>query len=313
MAPLIRERRRGEAADRRDDRGEPGAHRRRAAGPRGARLAPSGRAADLRRARRAVDRLARGAARAAASSRATGSASGRRTARSGCSSSTPPRRSGAILVNVNPAYRTHELDVRAAPVRAAAAGQRRRSRRATTSRWSRRSAPRLPALEVVVFLGRRTGTRCSPPARRPTPRRCATAARASSDDPINIQYTSGTTGFPKGATLATTTSSTTATSSASCAATPRPTASASRCPFYHCFGMVMGNLGALTHGACDGHPGAGVRAGGDAAGGRGGALHVALRRADDVHRRARPPGVRAFDLLDCGPGSWPARRARSRS
>ena len=37
-------------------------------------------------------------------------------------------------------------------------------------------------------------------------------------------------------------------------------------PFYHCFGMVMGNLGATSNGACDRHPGAGVRPGRDAAG-----------------------------------------------
>ena len=52
----------------------------------------------------------------------------------------------------------------------------------------------------------------------------------------------------------------------------------------------------------------------DARGGPGRALHVALRRADDVHRRARAPGLRRVRPVDaCAPGSWPARRARSRS
>ena len=62
-----------------------------------------------------------------------------------------------------------------------------------------------------------------------------------------------------------------------------------------------------------GHPGRGVRAGGDARRRRRGALHVALRRADDVHRRARRTRPsRTTTCPRCGPGSWPARRARSR-
>ena len=79
----------------------------------------------------------------------------------------------------------------------------RRSRRATTWRWSTRSAATLPDLEQVVFLGtddwddllarrRRRSTDAALAAR---------ACAAPPDDPINIQYTSGTTGFPKGATL----------------------------------------------------------------------------------------------------------------
>jgi fatty-acyl-CoA synthase len=70
------------------------------------------------------------------------------------------------------------------------------------------------------------------------------------DDPINIQYTSGTTGFPKGATL----SHHNILNNAffvgeACGYTPEDRVCIP-VPFYHCFGMVMGNLGCTTHGAC---------------------------------------------------------------
>ena len=61
------------------------------------------------------------------------------------------------------------------------------------------------------------------------------------------------------------------------------------------------------------HPVGGVRPPCRARGGRGRALHLALRGADDVHRRARGPGLRrASTCRACAPGSWPARRARWR-
>ena len=85
-------------------------------------------------------------------------------------------------------------------------------------------------------------------------------------------------------------------------------------PLYHCFGMVMGNLGCVTHGATMVYPGArrSIRWRRCEAV-AGGALHGALRRADDVHRRARPPRVRdASTCRACAPASWPARPARSR-
>ena len=60
-----------------------------------------------------------------------------------------------------------------------------------------------------------------------------------------------------------------------------------------------------------GHPGAGLRPGRDAGRGRRGAVHLALRRADDVHRRVGTAGPRvAGPVLACAPASWPGRRAR---
>ena len=64
----------------------------------------------------------------------------------------------------------------------------------------------------------------------------------------------------------------------------------------------------------DGLPLRRLRSGRDARGRPGGTLHVALRRADDVHRRARASRVRVLrPRRACAPGSWPGRRARSRS
>ena len=151
-----------------------------------------------------VEPLAARAARGRRRARATGSASGRRTAPSGCSCSTRPPKIGAILVNINPAYRTHELAYVLSQAGVSAAGAApSRSRPATTGRWSTRSAATARrCVDGRPDRRRRSGTRWStaatavgPAAGRSGRRRCRF------DDPINIQYTSGTTGFPKGATL----------------------------------------------------------------------------------------------------------------
>ena len=138
------------AAARGDHRRQLRAHRRGPSRPRGAGRVRDRPALDLGRAgprrRRRRPRADRGRARA----RATGSASGRRTAPSGRSTQYAAAKAGVVLVNVNPAYRTHELAYavnqsghRAADRRGDAA-----SRPASTGRWSRRprrSAPRSSA------------------------------------------------------------------------------------------------------------------------------------------------------------------------
>ena len=95
-------------------------------------------------------------------------------------------------------------------------------------------------------LGRPAGRR-----RRASPRTTCARASASLDphDPINIQYTSGTTGFPKGATLS---HRNILNNGYLVGEACRYTEEDRVCipvPFYHCFGMVMGNLACTTHGA----------------------------------------------------------------
>lgn len=81
------------------------------------------------------------------------------------------------------------------------------------------------------------------------------------DDPINIQYTSGTTGAPKGATLSHHNILNNGFFVARTMALTEEDRMVIPVPLYHCFGMVMGNLGCVTHGATMIYPGDGFEAG----------------------------------------------------
>jgi fatty-acyl-CoA synthase len=157
-------------------------------------------------------------------------------------------RVGAILVNVNPSYRQHELDhvlgQAGVSLLVYAEGFKGVDYRPLVE------AAAAPALRQSVQLGEEWTTFCA--------RADAVAAAAletreatlAAHDPINIQYTSGTTGFPKGATLS---HHNILNNGFLVGAGCGYTEADSICvpvPFYHCFGMVMGNLAALTHGAC---------------------------------------------------------------
>jgi fatty-acyl-CoA synthase len=157
---------------------------------------------------------------------------------------------GAILVNINPSYRTHELEyvLNQAGISVLVA--------ATSFKTSDYAGmieevrPRCAALRRMILIGTadwdavvaagRTGDRAELARRQ---------SELSPDDPINIQYTSGTTGFPKGATL----SHHNILNNGYfvgrlCGYTPEDRVCIP-VPFYHCFGMVMGNLGATTNGS----------------------------------------------------------------
>ncbi|HXY91285.1 MAG TPA: AMP-binding protein [Acidimicrobiia bacterium] len=160
-------------------------------------------------------------------------------------------RIGAILVNINPAYRTHELGyaLQQSGCRLLVAASEVKG----SSYVEMVDAVRgdLPALERVVYLGTAAWDELLERGRAASPDRLRErAAQLSVDDPINIQYTSGTTGFPKGATLS---HHNILNNAFFVGEVCRYTEADRVCipvPFYHCFGMVMGNLGAVTHGAC---------------------------------------------------------------
>jgi fatty-acyl-CoA synthase len=166
---------------------------------------------------------------------------------------------GAILVNINPAYRSHELGyvLRQSGVRLLVSAESFKTSdyRAMVEEVRAPGEARdgLPGLEQVIYLGTPgwagllaagQAALASEPGEL-----AARAAALAFDDPINIQYTSGTTGFPKGATL----SHHNILNNGffvgeGCRYTPADRVCVP-VPFYHCFGMVMGNLGCTTHGA----------------------------------------------------------------
>jgi fatty-acyl-CoA synthase len=157
---------------------------------------------------------------------------------------------GAILVNVNPAYRTSELEyvLRQSGCRMLVAAPAFKT--SDYRGMVEEVRPSLPALERVVFLDSRDWDQLMAGAPQvPADELRARSDALAPDDPINIQYTSGTTGFPKGATL---THRNILNNGYFVGEGCRYTEEDRICipvPFYHCFGMVMGNLGATTHGA----------------------------------------------------------------
>jgi fatty-acyl-CoA synthase len=168
---------------------------------------------------------------------------------------------GAVLVNINPAYRTTEL--------AYALGQSGVStlvlapgfRQADYLDMLGQVATELPALRRRVVLGDQVPAGamgwdelCAGAGRVPVERLGEREGLLQFDDPINIQYTSGTTGFPKGATL----SHHNILNNGFFIGEGCGYTEADRVcvpvPLYHCFGMVLGNLACTTHGAAMVYP-----------------------------------------------------------
>jgi fatty-acyl-CoA synthase len=156
---------------------------------------------------------------------------------------------GAILVNVNPAYRAHELEyvLRQSGMRLLISASAFK-----TSDYAAMIAEvgsGVDTLERTVFVDRDEWAEF----RDGEPDDEAIAARMATlsfDDPINIQYTSGTTGFPKGATLSHHNILNNGFFVTELLNLTERDVTCLPVPFYHCFGMVMGNLGTLAHGGC---------------------------------------------------------------
>jgi fatty-acyl-CoA synthase len=158
---------------------------------------------------------------------------------------------GAILVNINPAYRSHELEfvLNQAGIKVMVAAEKFKT--SDYAGMIEAAKPKSPRLEHVVLIGGELWNSLLDKGRRGSPELLAQKQAAlSADDPINIQYTSGTTGFPKGATLS---HHNILNNGFFVGELCNYTENDRIClpvPFYHCFGMVMGNLAATTHGAC---------------------------------------------------------------
>ena len=176
---------------------------------------------------------------------------------------------GVILVNINPSYRLHELEY---ALKQSGCSGLVLAPEFKTSNYTemvntlapeldeceagKLQAARLPDLTTVIRLGSEklpgmfswdevmaVGTSVS------DEQLAAQQLEQEFDDPINIQYTSGTTGFPKGATLS---HHNILNNGYFTARLQNFTHEDKLCipvPLYHCFGMVMGNLGCITHGA----------------------------------------------------------------
>jgi len=169
-------------------------------------------------------------------------------------------RIGAILVTVNPAYRSSELEYvlnqsQASVLVAVESFLTSDYRSMIAEVWDR-----VPAERVIYLHTPDWDTLLEAAETVPADRLEERSARLEPDDAINIQYTSGTTGFPKGATLS---HRNIMNNGLFIGEACKYTAEDRVCipvPFYHCFGMVLGNLACTTHGAAMVIPAAGFNA-----------------------------------------------------
>jgi len=177
---------------------------------------------------------------------------------------------GAIMVCINPAYRPYELEYALNKVKCKTIIAAEQFKTSEYLRMLQEMAPelatcepgqlrskKLPHLNTIIRMGE-AHTKgmfnfddvCNLGREQDHARMAEIASTLQADDPINIQFTSGTTGNPKGATL---THFNILNNGLQVGAGMRFSSDDRLCipvPLYHCFGMVMGNLACLTHGAC---------------------------------------------------------------
>jgi fatty-acyl-CoA synthase len=158
-------------------------------------------------------------------------------------------RIGAILVNINPAYRTAELEYALNQSGVSFLILARAFRQADYAGMLGQVRGSCPELREALVLEDGWEALLRDSDRVSEARLAEREAGLQFDDPINIQYTSGTTGFPKGATLS---HHSILNNGFFIGEALRYTEADRVCipvPFYHCFGMVLGNLACTTHGS----------------------------------------------------------------
>jgi fatty-acyl-CoA synthase len=159
---------------------------------------------------------------------------------------------GVILVNINPAYRTSELEYALGQSGCRVLFAALECRGSDSVEMVEHVEPNLASLERVVFFDTEEWEELG--AARVGDAVRALGAELDFDDPINIQYTSGTTGFPKGATLTHHNILNNAHFVAQLLGYTEQDRVCVPVPLYHCFGMVLGNLACTASGAAMVYP-----------------------------------------------------------
>ena len=173
---------------------------------------------------------------------------------------------GLILVNINPAYRTSELEYALNKVGCKALVTMAQFKTSDYLGMLRELSPaKLPQLAHTFWIDAKPGEGAEQPGMRrfsqllasgdaTDPRVAQVQKTLKATDPINIQFTSGTTGFPKGATLTHRNILNNGFFIGECMKLTPADRLCIPVPLYHCFGMVLGNLACLTHGSAIVYP-----------------------------------------------------------
>ena len=242
-------------------------------------------------------------------------------------------KAGAVLVNINPAYRRRELEYAltqsGVSVLIAARGFRSTDYvelllglvpELTATGTGPLKAPRVPALRRVIYLdteaepGGTAWAEFLDLGHRIAARELEARETALQfDDPVNIQYTSGTTGSPKGATLS---HHNILNNGYFVGEVLRYTEHDRIClpvPFYHCFGCVLGNMAAVTHGSAVVIPGESFDPGPRCRRFRRTAARPSMAYRRCSSRSWTIPASPPPSSRHCAPESWPGLHVRSTS